>query len=371
MIRALLVDDEEPARARLRNLLAEAPDVEVVGEAFDGRHAMERISELAPDVVFLDIQMPGLSGLDVARQLPPPRPRIVFCTAYDEFAIDAFEHHAVDYLLKPVTRARLGSTVARIRSEIDEPRERARDREEAVRTQARLMPRAVLAAPGLDCFGACRPARGVSGDYFDFLVPDGRTTVITVGDVSGKGDYAGLLAAALQARVQTLVARGTTSPAQLLGSLNDLTVGTMEDNRYATIFVAVADSVSQTLTYASAGHPSALVIPQTGSPRDLPPTGPAIGWRAGLVFGERRIPLEAGDVLLAYTDGISEAADASGNELGTGGLARLAAALGSQPAAPLVSGILDAVQEFSGGAPAADDRTLAVARCCFSSRERP
>jgi two-component system LytT family response regulator len=114
-IRALVVDDEEPARDRLRRLLAEAVDVEVVGEAEDGERAMEQIASLHPTVVFLDIQMPGSTGLEIAASLPSPRPHIVFCTAFDQFAVDAFELHAADYLLKPVTRARLVKALDRVR----------------------------------------------------------------------------------------------------------------------------------------------------------------------------------------------------------------------------------------------------------------
>ena len=116
MIRALLVDDEELARDRLRRLLAEARDVEIVGEAADGAEAMNRIVELAPDVVLLDIQMPGCTGLEVAASLGEPRPHIIFCTAYDRYAIDAFELHAIDYLLKPVSRARLEKALERVRA---------------------------------------------------------------------------------------------------------------------------------------------------------------------------------------------------------------------------------------------------------------
>ncbi len=113
-LRVLLVDDEAPARGRLRQLLSERADVAVVGEAEDGVEAIERIQELTPDVVFLDIQMPGCSGLDVAASLGPARPAIIFCTAFDQHAVDAFELQAVDYLLKPVTRARLDAALARV-----------------------------------------------------------------------------------------------------------------------------------------------------------------------------------------------------------------------------------------------------------------
>ncbi|MEZ5289489.1 MAG: LytTR family DNA-binding domain-containing protein [Vicinamibacterales bacterium] len=113
-LRVLLVDDEAPARARLRQLLAERQGIDVIGEAEDGVAALERIQELAPDVVFLDVQMPGCSGLDVAASLGQPRPAVIFCTAFDEHAVDAFELRAVDYLLKPVTRARLDAALARV-----------------------------------------------------------------------------------------------------------------------------------------------------------------------------------------------------------------------------------------------------------------
>jgi two-component system, LytTR family, response regulator len=115
MMRTLIVDDEEPARDRLRQLLSSIDDVEIVGEAGDGEQAIQQILELRPDLVFLDIQMPACSGLEVAASLPSPRPRIIFCTAFDQYAVDAFELHAIDYLLKPVSRARLADALSRAR----------------------------------------------------------------------------------------------------------------------------------------------------------------------------------------------------------------------------------------------------------------
>ncbi|HEU5179195.1 MAG TPA: LytTR family DNA-binding domain-containing protein [Candidatus Polarisedimenticolia bacterium] len=113
-LRVLIVDDEEPARDRLRRMLGTFPAVEVVGEAEDGEQALEKLQELAPDLVFLDVQMPGAGGLEVAASLPSPPPAVVFCTAFDQYAVDAFELHAADYLLKPVSQARLGSALQRV-----------------------------------------------------------------------------------------------------------------------------------------------------------------------------------------------------------------------------------------------------------------
>jgi two-component system, LytTR family, response regulator len=143
MIRTLLVDDEQPARDRLRRMLAEFKDVEVAGEAADGEEAMARIAELRPDVVFLDIQMPGATGLEVAASLPDPRPHIVFCTAFDQFAVDAFELHAIDYLLKPVSRARLEKALDRVRQ--NQPPGAGLDR---MTSQAATAPERFLARKG-------------------------------------------------------------------------------------------------------------------------------------------------------------------------------------------------------------------------------
>jgi two-component system LytT family response regulator len=117
-IRTLLVDDEPLGRDRLRTLLASESDIEIVGEAEDGESAVERIAALKPDLVFLDIQMPGLDGFGVVRQLKGHVPLIVFVTAYDEHAIRAFDEHALDYLLKPARPARLKDAVQRARERL-------------------------------------------------------------------------------------------------------------------------------------------------------------------------------------------------------------------------------------------------------------
>lgn len=112
-MRVLIVDDEALARTLLKEHLAEMADVEVVGEAANGFEALKLIEELAPDLVLLDIQMPKLSGFEVLELLGERSPAIVFVTAYDEFALRAFQVHAVDYLLKPVEAGRLAEAVAR------------------------------------------------------------------------------------------------------------------------------------------------------------------------------------------------------------------------------------------------------------------
>ena len=115
----LLVDDEAPARQLLREYLGAYPAFEIVGEASNGIEAARLIGELRPGLVFLDVQMPGLTGLDVVRHLTE-LPQVIFATAYDQYAIEAFELSAVDYLLKPFTRERLARAVEKVMARPDD-----------------------------------------------------------------------------------------------------------------------------------------------------------------------------------------------------------------------------------------------------------
>lgn len=119
MIRTLIVDDEPLARHGLRARLEPVDDIEIVGEAGDGPEAVEAILSNRPDLVLLDIQVPGLDGFQIIEQVAGTHfPLVVFVTAFDEFAVRAFEVHAIDYLLKPVTEARLAEALSRVRREI-------------------------------------------------------------------------------------------------------------------------------------------------------------------------------------------------------------------------------------------------------------
>jgi two-component system response regulator AlgR len=117
-MRVVIADDEPFARERLRALLAEQPGVEVVAESEDGESALHACAELKPDLVLLDIAMPGIDGLEAARHLAAfePRPAVVFCTAYDAHALSAFDAQAIDYLVKPVRPERLAAALDRVRT---------------------------------------------------------------------------------------------------------------------------------------------------------------------------------------------------------------------------------------------------------------
>ena len=115
-MKTLLIDDERLARNELRRLLAAFPDIEIVGEAANAKQARQHLAALEPDLLFLDVQMPGETGMELLESIEPPAPEVIFTTAYDEFAVKAFELNALDYLLKPVDPARLAAAIERLRA---------------------------------------------------------------------------------------------------------------------------------------------------------------------------------------------------------------------------------------------------------------
>ncbi|MDQ6648333.1 MAG: response regulator [Pseudomonadota bacterium] len=175
-LRVLVVDDEPLARRGILSRLSRHTDVQVVGEVGDGESALSAIATEAPDLVFMDVQMPGLSGLDTLRLLPPhQRPLTVFLTAYDRYALNAFEVHALDYLLKPIDDERFAETLDRARTMLD-------SRQNALRQ------------PRLEAWLAAQP--GSSRYATRFAVRSGHKVTIVATDeldwIEAMGDYAGL-----------------------------------------------------------------------------------------------------------------------------------------------------------------------------------
>jgi two-component system LytT family response regulator len=183
-LRVLLADDEEPARRKLRHLLGREPDVEIVGEAADGVEAVAAIRATAPDLVFLDIQMPRLDGFGVVAEVgAPAMPPVVFVTAYDEHALRAFEVEALDYLLKPFAASRLARLLDRARRRLGEPAAAAPSGDLAARLErllGELRPEPVYLRQLLAERGANRQALLAVADI-DRIRADGNYLVITAG----------------------------------------------------------------------------------------------------------------------------------------------------------------------------------------------
>jgi DNA-binding LytR/AlgR family response regulator len=172
MLRALLVDDEAPARDRLRRLLKSHPDVACVGDAPDGASALQMIDSVRPDLVFLDIQMPEMDGLAVAAAIPEGGPSVIFATAFDQHAVRAFELAAVDYLLKPIEKERLKWALDRVRERRTPASAGAHAVLQQLPNKSRKM--AVRAGASYVVFEVERIAAIVAQDHYSTLLVDGR-----------------------------------------------------------------------------------------------------------------------------------------------------------------------------------------------------
>jgi len=259
-----------------------------------------------------------------------------------------------------------GRLTEAIKAEVAEREKQKRELEIAHEVQERLFPQEYPPIDGLDYAGACRPALGVGGDYYDFIaLPEGRLG-IAIGDISGKGIPAALLMATLRAYLRGQTIQDHSDLTAVMANLNTLVFESSAPNRYATFFYAEFDSASRTLNYVNAGHNPPMVFRGPGGARDdvlrLDTGGPVIGLMEECGYRQGRIVLEPGDLLVAYTDGISEAMNATDDEWGEERLMDAARANRTVAARALIDRLMAAADDFVAGARQHDDMTLVIVR---------
>jgi len=248
-------------------------------------------------------------------------------------------------------------------NEIEEAeRAMAKDMQQAALIQQRLLPEKAPNVEGLDIAARTKACRTVGGDYYDYLsFPDGRIGVL-VGDVAGKGMPASLLMSSLQARVQVLFEDGDDL-ARKIGRLNKAVSANCPDNRFITFFMGVIDPKTGEFVYTNAGHNPPVVVRADGEFETLTGGGGVIlGILPMATYEEARTTLYPGDVLVLFSDGVTEAADPTDDEYGEERLGALVAKMKDRPAEEIVDAIHSTVAAFTQGAPAADDITVVVVR---------
>jgi serine phosphatase RsbU (regulator of sigma subunit) len=247
-------------------------------------------------------------------------------------------------------------------AEVEQARQlMARDLEQAAEIQQRYLPSVAPSVRGLDLAGHNAPCRTVGGDYFDFF-PYGESRVAMVlGDVSGKGMPASLLMMGLQARVQVMIEE-PQSLAEVMTRLNRITCANCPSNRFITLFFCILDGDTGELTYCNAGHNPPVIVRADGAHEELPGGGPVVGILPTIEYREYLAHLDVGDVLVIYSDGVTEAKNPAGKEFDIAGLARSVTPHRDAPAATIVAEINQAVAAFTAGAPQSDDITLIAAR---------
>jgi sigma-B regulation protein RsbU (phosphoserine phosphatase) len=254
-----------------------------------------------------------------------------------------------------------------IRAEIAERERVNRELEIAREVQQRLFPQSLPQVQGLDFAGYCRPALGVGGDYYDFIRLDNGSLGIAVGDVSGKGIAAALMMASLQASLRGQTITMCTSVAEMIERINRLVFEASAENRYATFFYAAYDPSTYTLRYVNAGHNPPILLRKGESStcvHRLEEGGTVIGMFPGSPYREETLELLRGDILIAFTDGITEALNDHEAEFGEQSLIDSVLLQDSRSAADIISAILKRVDSFTLGTPQHDDMTLVTVRVC-------
>ena len=401
----LVADDVEMNRHLLARRVRKLGHEVLMAE--DGLQALAMLRSHRVDVVLLDIMMPNMNGYQVLetmaadeqlRQVP-----VIMISAVDEKESIArcIELGAEDYLPKPfdplILQARLGASLARKRlREQEQLYQKSLERELEIgrEIQAHFLPDRIPTLPGFEFAARLRSAKMVSGDFYDlFPIGGGREMVAVIGDVCDKGVGAALFMALFRSLLRALAEqsdgarwndrgaglerRRETGPraeavtAHLLRTItlaNDYIAGThSRANMFATVFFAIVDGDTGLVQYVNAGHEPPVVVGPEGV-RQLPPTGPALGLLPGLPFDVGQTTLAEGETLVAWTDGVTEARTAIGEELF--GEERTMATIGEgrSQAGPLLDGVLSAVDAWAAGAEQADDITLLAVRRAATAR---
>jgi phosphoserine phosphatase RsbU/P len=236
-----------------------------------------------------------------------------------------------------------------------------RDLAQAADIQRGILPEKAPEVAGLDLAGFNMPCRTVGGDYYGFVPLPGDRVALALGDVSGKGMSAALMVMAFWAQLQVL-AEDTASAAALVARLNKITCANYPPNRFITFFYGVLDAAGATLVFANAGHNPPIVIRASGEVELLEGGGPVLGVVPMACYDEQQVKFGHGDLLVIYSDGVTEAANRTEEEYGEHRLIEVLRQHRGDSAGSLVTTVMGSLQRFTAGAPQADDITLVVAK---------
>ena len=384
--RILIADDQPDVLEALRLLLkGHGYSTESVASPAG---LLEAIATKEFDLILMDLNYArdttsGREGLDLLAQLQAVEgaPPIVVMTGWATvgLAVEAMQRGVGDFVEKPWVNVRL---LEILKKQIDLGRdrraakkqaikqsheqnevvqqfhEREREVEEARAIQQGFLPQEIPQLPGFEIAGAWQPARIVGGDYYDVLPFDGNAVGLCIADVAGKGMPAAMLMSNFQAGVRGF-ASPTVGPADLCVRLNSLVNRNIAADRFITFFYAHLDGASRRLSYTNAGHNAPFVLHRDGTHQRLDAGGGVLGIFKEQSFVTETIDLAAGDRLLLFTDGVTEAHDAGGEEFGDARLLGLLQECHDSDSEAAQAKILRTVGEFCRGS-WADDATLIV-----------
>ncbi|MGA2598798.1 MAG: SpoIIE family protein phosphatase [Bryobacteraceae bacterium] len=365
-MRVLVGDDQQDVLEALRLLLKGAGHRAVTVDSPNALLAAARGKDF--DLILMDLNYArdttsGQEGLDLLASLQAQHNAapIVVMTAWGsiDLAVEAMRRGAADFVQKPWDNARLLATLDK---QVEQVRRSRTEMEIARNVQQKLFPRRSVAYRDIEYAGRCAPARDVSGDYYDFLDLGSGRMGIVLADVSGKGVPAALLMANLQACFRTQTENGPREPTVLLRSINHLFYESTSPENFATLFFGDYDCETHRLKYVNCGHLPPFVMRAQGGIDRLEPTATVLGAFPQWVCGDGETELTPGDWLFLYTDGVTEAESASGDDFGDARLeAVLKSARGDKPEG-MIDKVIGAVQSFSHGAQEDDITVVALQR---------
>jgi len=363
--RVLLVDD---AKANLDILVEGLKADHKLSLALNGEMALQIAAKMPPDLVLLDIMMPGLDGYEVCRRLrampETAEVPIMFLSSLEEVQnkTRGFEVGANDYLTKPFemleVKARVRSLL-KAKAYSDAVKEQiASELRVAREIQMGILPHdlaPVEAAYGVSFGAVLEPAREVGGDLYGVCAAAPDRLVLFLGDVSGKGIPASMFMVRAISLAR-LLARDIVEPERILARLNDELAVDNPSGMFVTFLCAVFEPKSHRLTIANAGHCRPVLLPASGPPGwAVQNLGTALGFEPGLEFERTELTLRAGDALIVYSDGVSEAFNPQEECYGNDRLLADAAGFAGQSATAITSRLLQQVRAFAGNAAQSDD----------------
>jgi sigma-B regulation protein RsbU (phosphoserine phosphatase) len=350
--RVLIADDQQAIHESFRLLLKPLPyEVEMASTPAEVLDAVgsRRFDLLVMDLNYAQGNTSGEEGLNLLQRVEAVDSGlpIVVMTAWStvEVAVEAMRGPLRDFVQKPWDHEKL---LAILRRQIERGRAaRAEDREltEAREIQRRLLPTTVPELPGHTISTAWEPARSVGGDYFDIL-DLGAKTAFCIGDVVGKGLPAALLMSNVQAAVRVF-GQADKSPAEVCSSLNRIICGNIASNKFISFFYGILDTRSGIFAFSNAGHNHPVLVRRDGSIHQLVPGGLALGIDSTTCYRGDEIELHAGDRLLLFTDGLTEAEDRAANQYGDERLHELLSRQQTLTGPALLEHVLQDVRAFS------------------------
>ena len=329
--------------------------------------------------VFLLLELAALAtGISLTRAITSSVDDLYLATQHVQSGDLAFRVHVKQQDELGSLGESFNSMVGSIGNLIEEQRERQRLENElniAREVQTQLFPREVPNVPGVELGAICRPARLVSGDYYDFIRIGPTRLAIALADISGKGISAALLMASLQATLRSELLRdgladdsAPPSTAEIVAHLNRHLFLHTSEERYATLFLAIYDARSQRLSYTNAGHLPPLYVAGNCTQK-LATDDTVIGLFGNVQFRQMSIDVAPEAVLVIYSDGMTDAENAGGEAFGIDGMAEVALRCRQSPPGAIASAMIKSAEEWSASAEQGDDMTVVVAR--FSGAGKP